>query len=799
MKRVIIPLTGLLLLGYATDLWAQTTQVKFFTPGIVHVTKQKDDSQKQSVVVIAEPEQVRVSTRTDASTGTTTYRTSALVVTVQGDKVTFLTPRGEVLTREGDCAFIPITSGPDQGAWRVRQTFSVEPQEGIYGIGLLQNGKMSQRGEDRLMQQSNLEDYAHFYQSIKGYGIFWDNYSPTQLQTPPEGEAGEVVLESQVGKLVDYYFMYGGDADGVIRQMRHLSGHVPMFPLWTYGFHQSRERYKSQEELLDVVHNYRSHHIPLDGIIQDWQYWGSNYTWNAMEFISDNYSNAQAMIDEVHNQGAHLSISIWSSFGPHTKGYRQMEEKGHLLSFKTWPESGLNPWPPRLDYPSGVRCYDPYSPEARDIYWQNLQRLHQMGIDAWWMDSTDPDHMQYKDSDLDEMTAQGSYRSVRNTFPLMAVGGVYDHQRAVDASKRVFILTRSYFAGQQRYGANTWSGDVGSSWQNFRNQVPICLNYTLTAAPHVNTDIGGFFANAYNKRSQDNTAIQNPQFQELYVRWMQFGLFCPMMRSHGTEVYREVYLYGKEGEPIYDALTSAIRMRYALMPYIYSTAWQVTRHDDSFMRALMMDFKSDPQTWDNNRQYMFGRSFLVCPVVDPLYTEEKIVKTDAMSGWDAKKEDTSLWPAADWTQTHSYQVYLPAGTDWYDYWTNERLQGGQTLEADAPISHSPLYVRAGSIVPVGPDVQYAQQKPWDVLDVYVYPGADAAFTLYEDEGDNYNYEQGAYTTIDFKWNDRSHALTIGRRQGSYPGMIADRQFRIHLIGGGEVTVAYTGKTVKVKL
>lgn len=787
------------LLSASFGAWAQQVRVEFFTPRTVHVVKEKTPSDKQSVVVIASPEKVKVSTSTNKATGVTTYRTSALVVSVNGEQVTFADTKGNTLTAEGTHAFTPITSGPDQGSWKVRQTFSVDANEGIYGIGLLQNGKMSQRGEDRLMQQSNLEDYAHFYQSIKGYGLFWDNYSPTQIQTPEAGQSGELVLESQVGKLVDYYFMYGGDADGVIREMRHLSGQAPMFPLWTYGYHQSRERYKSQEELLDVVHNYRAHNIPLDGIIQDWQYWGSNYTWNAMEFISDFFPKAQDMIDEVHRQGAHMTISIWSSFGPKTKGYKQMEEKGHLLSFKTWPESGLSPWPPRMDYPSGVRCYDPYSAEARDIYWENLSRLHKMGIDAWWMDSTDPDHMQYKDSDLDEMTAQGSYRSVRNTFPLMAVGGVYDHQRAVDSTKRVFILTRSYFAGQQRYGANTWSGDVGSSWENFRKQVPICLNYTLTAAPHVNTDIGGFFANAYNKTSQDQTAIHNPQFQELYTRWMQYGVFCPMMRSHGTEVNREVYLYGKEGEPIYDALTSAIRLRYSLLPYIYSTSWQVTKNDDSFMRALMMDFRNDENTWDNNRQYMFGRSFLVCPVVDPLYTEEKIVKTDALSGWDAKKDDNSIWPAADWSKTHKYQVYLPAGADWFDFWTNERLSGGQTLQADAPIAHSPLYVKAGSIVPMGPDVQYAQQKPWDMLDIYVYPGANAEFTLYEDEGDNYNYEKGIYSTIQLRWNDNAKQLTIDRRQGTFPGMLQERQFRVHLIGGTEKTVSYNGKRVSVSL
>jgi alpha-D-xyloside xylohydrolase len=333
---------------------------------------------------------------------------------------------------------------------------------------MLQNGKMSLRGEHRRMQQSNLQDYAQFFQSIKGYGVYWDNYSPTNLNDNKTLE-----LESQVGKLVDYYFMYGGNADGVIREMRHLSGKVPMLPMWTYGFHQSRERYKTHNELLEVVRKYREMKIPFDGIIQDWQYWGTNYTWNAMEFLNKDFNNAQKMIDEVHAKNAHISISIWSSFGPQTKAFKQLKDKGLLFSFETWPESGLDSWPPRKDYPSGVRVYDCYSPVARDIYWENLSRLHKMGIDGWWMDSTDPDHVNYKESDLDEKCSVGSYRSVRNLFPFMTVSGVDEHQRAVDKDKRVFILTRSYFAGQQRYGANTWSGDVGSSWESLRNQVPL--------------------------------------------------------------------------------------------------------------------------------------------------------------------------------------------------------------------------------------------------------------------------------------------------------------------------------------
>ncbi len=429
MNRKILP-SCLLALAAVFTAAADRVDVKFFTPEIVRILKYPGDAQakeRESLVVTAKPENVKVSV---SSKGTEThYKTSALTVVAddKDGKVSFFKPDGTLLVAEGKHGFTPITEGIDKGSFKVMQSFALEADEPIYGVGMLQNAKMSQRGEHRLMQQSNLEDFAHFFQSIKGYGIYWDNYSPTTLN---DNETLE--LESQVGDLVDYYFMYGGDADGVIADIRWLTGSVPMLPLWTYGFKQSRKRYKAHDELLDMVDNYRKLGIPLDGIIQDWQYWGSNYTWNAMEFISPDFNRAQEMIDNVHDNNAHISISIWSSFGPQTKQYKELKEKGLLFDFETWPESGLTEWPPRRDYLSGVRVYDCYSDTARDIYWNHLKRLHSMGIDAWWMDSTDPDHMQYKDSDLDQPSALGSYRSVRNLFPFMAVGGVDTHQRAED-------------------------------------------------------------------------------------------------------------------------------------------------------------------------------------------------------------------------------------------------------------------------------------------------------------------------------------------------------------------------------
>lgn len=800
----------LLAMAMIMALGVAAQQVTFYTPSIVRITHDAPDTSRDmglSLVVTAQPAKVKVVRTIRGSQ--TIYRTSELQVTVDTDaqQVTFADVRGNVLLREGKIQFNPISQGPDAGRYVVGQQFLTENDEPIYGLGLLQNGKMNQRGEHRLMMQSNLDDYAHFFQSIKGYGIYWDNYSPTRI----DDDGTAISLQSQVGTKADYYFMYGKNADGVISAMRHLSGQVPMLPLWTYGFHQSRERYKSSRELLDVVNTYRKTQVPFDGIIQDWQYWGSNYLWNSMDFLNEEYFDYQRMIRRVHQQNAHISISIWASFGPETLAFKELKQKGLIYNFETWPQSGVPGWPPRMEYPSGVRCYDPYSQTARDIYWKHLSRLHKAGIDAWWMDSTDPDHHSFQESDLDELqpvtnpaTGQDfstSWRSVRNAFPLCTVQGVYDSQRAVDSTRRVFILTRSYFAGQQRTGANTWSGDVGSSWDSFRKQIPICLNYTLTANPMVNTDLGGFFANAYNRTSMDNTATHNPLFQELYVRWMQFGTFCPMMRSHGTEVYKEIYHYGNPGEPVYDALLSSIRLRYQLLPYIYSHSWQVSKNDDSFMRALMMDFADDSNVWDNNREFMFGRSLLVAPVVQALYTPETANQTNELSGWD--RNNRSLYQEgfqANWNATKQYEVYLPKGSDWYDFWTGELLHGGQTIQADGTLAHCPLYVRAGSILPQCKDsVQYANVADWQNLDITVYPGANATFTLYEDEGDNYNYQKGMYSEIPLIWNNSTRTLTIGKRSGQFTGMHTQRTFQLHLPGGSSTTVSYDGTPQRVKL
>ena len=783
--------------GKQTDI-----EIQWFGPNTLRVLKtpQGKSVKKESLSVIAQPQNSGIKITTPGN-GCIVMKSQTLTVILnpQTGIITYAKPNGDALLieQENVKAFTPVNDA-GRSTYSVYQGFTTSKEEGLYGLGQLQNGQMMQRGMTKHLVQGNVEDVSPFFQSTKGYGVFWDNYSGT---TYTDNEQ-ETSFCSEVGDCIDYYFMYGGSADGVIAEVRALTGDVPMMPLWSYGFMQSKERYKSQEETVGVVKKYRELGIPLDCIIQDWQYWGHNYLWNAMDFQNPAFSRPKDMIDEVHALNARMMISIWSSFGPATKPYRALDKEGLLFDIETWPQSGVDGWPPNLEYPSGVRVYDAYSPKARDIYWDHLNKgLFQLGMDGWWMDSTEPDHFNHKESDFDRQTGLGSYRSVRNAYPLVSVGGVSDHQRALTQDKRVIILTRSGFLGQQRYGSNVWSGDVQSSWDMFRKQITAGLNFSLTGMPHWNSDLGGFFAGSYNTSWGDNSATRNPMYQELYVRWLQFGVFCPMMRSHGADVPREFYWYGKKGEPIYDALVDAVKLRYTLLPYIYSTSWDVTHNRSTFMRALFMDFVNDKQTWNVNDEYMFGKAFLVAPVLHAQYTPEVQQKTlEENEGWNRDSKKSAKTPIlTDFTHSKNMEVYLPAGTRWYNFWTNEAIEGGQKLVISTTLNRIPLFVRAGSIVPCGPDVQYTGEKKWDNLTLCVYPGENGNFTLYEDEGDNYNYENGAYTEIPMNWDNASRILTIGARKGEYNGMLQKRQFIVKAIDGNSKTVTYTGKKIRVKL
>lgn len=753
-------------------------EIQFVSPEIVRVVKAPEGRSftKKSLSVVKSPESLAVTTEKKGETVSLKSNAVRVDFNVGTGRISFFDKQGKALFTEKDygAQFTPFNDAGNQ-TFSVRQAFLLDKDEAIYGLGQQQVDDLNQRNHKHFMRQRALYASVPIIQSTKGYGMFWDNYSPTTYTDNPQ----EMSFDSEVGECMDYYFMYGGNADGVIAQIRDLTGQAPMYPLWTFGFWQSRERYKSQQETMEVVDKYRELGIPLDGIIQDWQYWGPNSNWNSMNFDNPEFPDPQKMIDHVKKKNAKIMISIWASFGPDTNPYKDLEKINALFNFKTWPADG------------GVKAYDAYNEKARDTYWEHLNKgLFSKGIDAWWTDSTEPDHLDVQERDFDIPTAMGTYRSVVNAFPLMSNKGVYEHQRAVTSDKRVYLLTRCAFAGQQRYAANTWSGDVMCNWETFRKQIPTGLNFSLSGIPYWNTDIGGFFNWPYHG------GAENKAYHELYTRWFQYGTFLPMQRSHGSGVKKEIYNLGKKGDWVYDSEEKYINLRYALLPYLYSTGWQVTDNAGSFLRALFMDFNEDKKVHTISNQYMFGKAFLVTPVTRNMYVFS----------------DKEQWkdPYEDFSKTGTQDVYLPKGTKWFDFWTGETLNGGQMVTKEVPIDIIPLYVRAGSIVPFGPKVQYSTEKKWNNLEIRIYPGADGEFVLYEDENDNYNYEKGAYSTIKFTWDDANRTLNIADREGTFPGMLKSRKFNIVVVdkenGTGSVqstkftkSVSYGGKKKSVKL
>jgi len=750
-------------------------ELQFFSPTIVRILKTPEGTtvQKTSLSVVKTPE--KTDFKITESGNLVTLNSSALNVTLntQTGRVTFSDLKGNSLFTEKDYGtqFTP-TLDVKKESFTVRQAYMLDKDEAIYGLGQQQNGKLNQRGQKILLQNDNMKICIPFFQSIKGYGVYWDNYAPTTFTDNPQ----ELSFES-LGDGADYYFMYGGNGDGVVAQMRDLTGQSPMLPLWAYGYWQSKERYKNQEEIVNVVEKYRSLKVPLDGIIQDWRYWGEDSSWNAMSFDKTTYPEPQKMVDKIHNLKAHLMIVAWPGFGPKTSQYKELTDKKMMIDFDTWPPK------------SGTKPYDPYNPTARDIYWNYLNKgVFSFNTDAWWLDSSEPDHINVKDKDFDQPTYLGSYRSVINAFPLEHVKGVYEHQRATTSDKRVCILTRSAFAGQQRFGANSWSGDIVSSWKTLQKQIPAALNFSMTGIPYWNADIGGFFL----WEQGGSNALKEKTYHELYVRWLEFGTFTPMMRSHGTDSPREIYQFGNRGDWSFDAIEKYINLRYSLLPYLYSTAWNVSAHSGSIMRALPIDFRSDKNVQNINTEYMFGQSILVAPVTEAMYVNKVDGKT-----------------TENFSQAKTKKVYLPTGVDWYDFWTGQKLTGGQEIQREAPIDLIPLYVKAGSVLPFGPNVQYAAEKSWDKLEIRIYRGANGEFTLYEDEKDNYNYEKGVFSTIKFNWNDKANTLTIADQKGTFPGMLKTRTFNIVIVdtknGVGvkpassfTKTISYNGKSISVK-
>ena len=680
----------------------------------------------------------------------TTAQVKAVIDRASG-ALAYKTLAGQMLTTDSYRQLIPADVNGEKTS-HAEVFFAIYgSKEGLYGLGQHQAGVWNYRGETVDLSQENTNIAIPLLVSSNGYGIFWNNPSRSRVNNR---FIHMLYLSAKVADKVDYYFLAGPEPDSIIAHYRELTGDAPMFGRWAYGFWQCKNRYESQAELEAVAAKYRALHIPVDNIVQDWFWW---VTMGEMKW-NPKYPDPQGMINDLHDKHFHLMVSIWPYFRPDSKEYDTMDKNGWFVA-KT-QVGGF--------HPIGQALYDPTNPAARKYYWDNANTaLFQKGVDAWWLDTDEPETEGREENILlDHQLALGSGARYANIFPNFHTAGVADGQRAASDKKRVFILSRSAYAGSQRNGVTAWSGDVLSDFVTFQRQISAGLNYAISGMPYWTTDIGGFISGG---------DLNDPKFRELFVRWFQFGAFSPIFRVHGTRnpSENELWSYGPEAGKI---LVDYDTLRYRLMPYIYSQAWRVTNERSTIMRPLVMDWRTDARAQNTGDEYLFGPSILVNPVYQQGAT--------------------------------SRSVYLPKAT-WYDFWTGEKLAGEQTIQAAAPLEKLPLYVRAGSILPLGPTMEWTTEKPEDPIELRIYPGADGDFTLYEDENDNYNYEKGAHATIAMHWDDAAHTLTIGPRQGSFPGMLAKRTFRIVLVqpnhGTGiamsaeaEKTVNYSGEKISVQ-
>jgi len=774
-------------------------------------------------------------------------RVEAGAVSAQVDRrsgaLTFADARGAVLLQEASAGRRLVPAAPGRPAAVLEDSFVSPKDEYLFGGGQFQDGFLNVRDLPRRLTQVNTQIALPFLLSSKGYGLLWHNYGRTDLNPadtlvhltrtgagtyfinqslsgnaavpderptayfsgefavsvagpqamlldsgwkmerryhveidgrtvvdfanywlPPttswfttlsagrhrirvEGDSADqpmlfirpaadrTTLRSFTGQAIDYVVLAGPTSDDVIRRYRAVTGAAPLMPKWAYGFIQSRARYYSQAELLANLRVFREKRLPLDGIVQDWMYWGK-YGWNAMRFDETDYPDPAGMVKAVHELHAHLMISVWSRIAPETEIGRAFQA-GHLFI-------------------PGTEWVDFFNPAARALFWKDFSsRMLPFGIDAWWLDATEPEN-----DDLHDRTVfTGRGDDVRLLYPLMVNRTVYDGLRRDAPDRRVFILTRNAFLGQQRYASATWSGDVGNDWATLKREITAGLGFSASGLPYWTTDTGGFFRPGASQ-------FADAGYHERLLRWFEFSTFTPLLRVHGWLTPTELWLYGPQVEAV---TRQYLDLRYRLLPYIYSAAARVTREGSTLMRPLVMDFPRDQKALQQKYEFMFGSALLVAPVVAP---------------------------GAGRTT-----VYLPAvGGGWYDFWTEQRAAGGRSTEANSPIDRIPLFVPAGTILPLGPAVQYAAEHPADPIELRVYPGANGTFTLYEDEGTNYDYEQGQSSTITFTWNEAKSELEIGARTGGFPTMLAHRTFSVHLAGaaGASRLIAYDGEPQRIR-
>ncbi len=882
-----------------------TKNVLFYGPGIVRVNANpgRIHADQPSIAVIAQPQAVPFQLVDSPSRLEIVSAELRIIANKQTGALSFVDRDGKTITREKSqqpCEFkeLAIAGAP---TYEIRQTFTLSPDESLYGLGQYNQPYMDYRGQEVLLVQTNIGTVVPFLVSTRRYGILWDIYSKMVFKDDPSGAS---LWAESAPAGIDYYFVADKRMDGVIAGYRKLTGAAPMFPKAAFGFFMSKERYKTQDRLLEVVRNFRKEGFPIDYIVQDWQYWGTDHdgTWSGMIWDKERFPRPAELTKTLHDD-LHVKLmnSIWPSVGNDTPLAHELDAHGLRFAPLHWISKQ-------------ARVYDAYSPEGRAIYFKHIkQGLLDIGVDALWMDGTevevggachDPNEVERDIKGLGR-NAMGDFVRYLNPYSLLTTKGTYEGQRAT-SDKRVFTLTRSAWAGQQRYAALPWSGDTTASWETFRNQISGGINIAMAGLPYWTQDTGGFFVN-------DLLGEKSPSYQELLARWNQFAIFNPIYRIHGANIEREPYIFKSFAPETYRSLLGAANLRYQLLPYIYSLAWETTAHAYTMMRGLPLDFPDDAKVRKSDDAFMFGLAFLVHPVTramfhasDPLPTTipaEALQAPDGKAGLAVqyfegldfnrpagKTLDTRVehnWPgpplagpppglsgfdnfSARWEgsivapETGEYEIgieyddggrlfldgqlkvddwsfgakryrgthialvkgqrlpikaefhqggqdryfrlgwhkpserlamenqlkvikdtmetYLPSGSDWFDFWTGTRLRGGQVAQKRCSMDTFPLYVKAGSIVPMGPVQQYATERPEAPYEIRIYPGANARFTIYEDDNETYAYEKGAYATYELAWDEARQTLEIGNRKGAFPGLVSARTLNLVLMG-----------------
>jgi alpha-D-xyloside xylohydrolase len=672
----------------------------------------------------------------------------------------------------------------DRIAFEAKLEFEFSPDEAIFGFGSHEEGYGNLRGRSRELYQQNMKAVVPAFVSTHGYAMLFDCAS---LMTFHDDSLGSYWWADTVDEL-DFYLLAGDTFDDLTRANYQLTGAPPLLPRWAFGYFQSKERYVNAQEMLDVVREYRRRHIPLDVIVLDWKSWPTPGGWGQKSFDPIRFPSPLDFVSELHGMGARLMVSIWPIMTGGCANQRELLERGLMLGNQS--------------------TYDAFQADARECYWQQAQRgLFDHGVDAWWCDCTEPFEADWSGAVKPEPHVRLALNTSKskhyldpaeiNAYSLVHSQGIYEGQRRTGDAKRVVNLTRSSYAGQHRYATITWNGDICATWEALRRCIPEGLNFCVTGEPYWTVDAGGFFVannsslwfwrGDYNNNCRGltpadalmpdpgDTGCRDLGFSELYIRWMQYAAFLPVFRSHGTDAAREIWRFGDEGSPFYDALARCLRLRYQLLPYIYSLAAGITFRGSAMLRTIALDFPQDPATHNLTDQYLFGPSILVCPVTHPMYFT------------------AGSKPIAD--ATKSRLVYLPRGKKWYDFWTDALHAGGQQLAASAPLDTIPLFICAGSILPLSVPMQFTDEIPNAPIELRVYAGANARFTLYDDDGDGYGYERGEYALVEMEWLESTRELVLHGRRGSFPQMLPEREFNILILSASGRTqhrLTYTG-------